>query len=111
MHCSARPALSIWGGLAASQRFAAAALATMAARGWFTSWAMEAVSSPIVITRDTRASSARAACSAWSFARTVSSASLRSLISRASAMYSSCSPRLKVPARISTGNSVPSRRR
>ena len=30
----------------------------MAARGWFTSWAMEAVISPMVITRETCASSA-----------------------------------------------------
>src|SRR5271166_2607656 len=43
----------------ASQRRHAPPLATMAASGWLTSWAIEAVSSPKVVTRVTCASSAR----------------------------------------------------
>ena len=76
MLSSERRAFAALGGSAESQRTAAAALATMAPSGWLTSWAIEAVSSPIVITRDTRASSVRAASSASSLARTVSSRQL-----------------------------------
>ncbi len=61
MRARAIDAFSRLGGLAASQRDAEAALVTMAPSGWFTSCAMEAVSSPSDITRVTCASSERAA--------------------------------------------------
>ena len=50
---SASRALAVSGGVAASQRSAAAALATIAPSGWLTSWAIEAASCPIVVTRAT----------------------------------------------------------
>jgi hypothetical protein len=84
MASSTRRVLAISGGSAASQRVHAAAFATIAPSGWFTSWAIAAVSSPIIVTRDTRASSSRTDCSAESLSRKVASASLRSLMSRAS---------------------------
>ena len=49
-----------------SQRTQASALAMTAASGWFTSWAMDVVSSPSVVTRVTCASSACALRSASS---------------------------------------------
>jgi hypothetical protein len=42
-----------------SQRRHAWPLVTMAASGWLTSWAIETVSSPMVVRRATRASSSR----------------------------------------------------
>src|SRR5882762_3840758 len=48
---------SRFGGRASSQRNAAWALVTVAAIGWLTSWAIEAVSCPMVVTRLTCASS------------------------------------------------------
>jgi hypothetical protein len=48
----------------ASQRKPALAFATIAAKGWFISWAIEAAISPIAIIWVTRASSTRAKSSA-----------------------------------------------
>ena len=73
------------GGCAASQREHAPALVIIAPSGWLTSWAIDVVSSPSVVRRDTCASSARDVCSAWSCCRSLSSASLRSVMSRTSA--------------------------
>src|SRR6266481_4246877 len=53
-------ALSIRGTSRSSHRRHASPNVTTVASGWFTSWAMEAVSSPSVVTRVTRASSASA---------------------------------------------------
>ena len=53
MLSSAERASAIAGGSAASQRAHAPALATIAPRGWLTSWAIEVVSSPSVVRRDT----------------------------------------------------------
>ena len=50
---SASRAFAVSGGVAASQRSAAAAFATIAPSGWLTSWAIEAASCPIVVTRVT----------------------------------------------------------
>ena len=49
MLSSAKRASAMSGGSAASQRAPAAALATIAPRGWLTSWAIEVVSSPSVV--------------------------------------------------------------
>src|ERR1700730_17915104 len=54
------------GGLWASQRQHAFPLVTIAANGWLTSWAIEAVNSPNVVTRAMCAICARAACIAVS---------------------------------------------
>ena len=55
---------TISGGSAASQRAPAPALAIIPASGWLTSWAIEVVSSPSVVSRDTCASSICALASA-----------------------------------------------
>ena len=73
---TAAPASSRFGPAAPSHRRHALPFVTTAARGWFTSWAMEAASSPIVVTRDMWKSCVCAACK-------FCSARLRSVISPA----------------------------
>src|SRR6266851_3606999 len=82
IHSAARRASSRSGLPRSSQRRQATAALTTAASGWFTSWAIEAVSSPSVVTRVTWASSACAL-------RSVSSACLRSVRSSTKATPSS----------------------
>ena len=53
MLSSAARAAAISGGSAASQRAPAPALAIIPPSGWLTSWAIEVVSSPSVVSRDT----------------------------------------------------------
>ncbi|KAG0731204.1 hypothetical protein G6F23_015539 [Rhizopus arrhizus] len=57
-------ALSTFGGSCASQRWQASALLAMAASVWFTSCAMEVVSSPTVDARATRSNRPWASCTA-----------------------------------------------
>ncbi len=93
------------GGSASSQWRQALASATMAARGWLISCAMEAASSPRVVTRVTRASSVRAWCRA-------SSARLRSVMSLFVSRIARTRPWAvrRKDQRLATTTVVPSRR-
>lgn len=65
MRSSAWPALARLGGSWASQRWQALPLVTMAASGWLTSWAMEAVNCPRLVVWVMRSSWVRAAWAAF----------------------------------------------
>lgn len=65
MRSTDRRAVSRLGVSPASQRKQAFPLLTNPVSGWLTSWAIAAVSSPRVVRRATRASSARACCSSF----------------------------------------------
>ena len=103
IHSTERRAPSRSGVSRFSQRRQASALATIPASGWFTSWAMEAVSSPSVVTRIT---CARFAC----VSRNAPSTCLRCVRSSTKATpWSWRSPNVVEPSR--TGTRLPSLRK
>ena len=109
---SACRASSRFGGCAFSQFKAALALATVAAIGCMTSWAIEADSSPIVVTRLTCAScvcasrNASDASISWLVRSTTrcSSSSLSSLISALARLSAAVSTMSQFPCRLARTN-------
>ena len=108
IHSTERRAAFRSGVSQSSQRRQASALATTAASGWFTSWAIEAVSCPIVVTRLTCASSIWASRRRCSLARSFFSARLRSVMSMTNTTPSSCFLSKNAPP-TRTGTRLPQR--